>query len=267
MSAPPHRLDGQHVVITGGGSGIGAAIATAFAAETGAAHITLMGRDAARLDARVADLSGDGPDRVHAIGCDVADAASVESAFADAVRAGGPVHVLINNAGYAPAAAFMDTTPTVWHEAIAVNLTGPYLCMREVLPAMIAAGTGRIINIASTAGLRGYARVSAYSAAKHGVVGLTRALAAELARTGVTVNALCPGYVEGTPMLDSAIANVTRLTGKSDAEARAVLAAASPNGVFATMKDITDQVLWLCSSDADRVTGEAIVVAGGAVVP
>ena len=128
---------------------------------------------------------------------------------------------------------------------------------------MVAAGDGRIINIASTAGLRGYAQVAAYCAAKHGVVGLTRALAAEMARRGVTVNAVCPGYVEGTPMFEAAIANVMRSTGKSADDARAMLAKGSPDGAFATVKDVTDAVIRLCAPEASGTTGQAVVVAGG----
>jgi NAD(P)-dependent dehydrogenase (short-subunit alcohol dehydrogenase family) len=129
-----------------------------------------------------------------------------------------------------------------------------------------SAGDGRIVNIASTAGLRGYTRVSAYCAAKHGVVGLTRALGAETARTGITVNAVCPGYIEGTPMLRSAIANVVRVTGKSEDEARAILAKPSPDGRFISMDDVAAKVLWLCSADAAATTGQAVTF-GGEEVP
>src|SRR5687767_11256063 len=138
--------------------------------------------------------------RSHGIRCDVADPASTARAFDEATSAAGPVHILVNNAGQSLAASFGETSLEAWNQLLAVNLTGTFLCTQQVLPAMLAAGAGRIVNIASTAGLKGYAWVAAYCAAKHGVVGLTRAVAAETARTGVTVNAVCPGYTEGTEM-------------------------------------------------------------------
>ena len=254
-------LRGSHVVVTGGGGGLGAAIAAAFASD--AATLTLMGRTQATLAATADVLRKTFGVEAGAEVCDVADPDSVAHAFESAVRARGPVHVLVNNAGYATAASFQETTLDEWRRVIDMNLTGTFLCTQRVLPAMLAAGEGRVINIASTAGLRGYTRVAAYCAAKHGVVGLTRALAAETKHTGVTVNAVCPGYIEGTPMLRSAIANVVRVTGKSEEEARAILAKPSPDGRFVSMDDVVAKVLWLCSDDAFATTGQAVTVGSG----
>jgi NAD(P)-dependent dehydrogenase (short-subunit alcohol dehydrogenase family) len=254
-------LHGRHVVVTGGGGGLGGVIAAAFAAE--GATLTLMGRTQATLDARADVLRRTFGIRVEGVVADVTDAASVACAFETAVLRGGPVHILINGAGHATAAMFQETTLTEWQQTIDVNLTGTFLCIQQVLPAMLAAGHGRIVNIASTAGLRGYTRVAAYCAAKHGVVGLTRALAAETTRSGITANAVCPGYIEGTPMLRSAIANVVHLTGKSEDEARALLARPSPDGTFVTMDDVAAKVLWLCSAEASTTTGQAITFGAG----
>ncbi len=254
-------LRGRHVVVTGGGGGLGAAVAGALAAD--GADLTLMGRTPATLDKQVRALRRSSTGRAGMVVCDVADPESVRRAFAQAVLEAGPIQVLINNAGVSGASAFADTSLALWQQLIAVNLTGTFLCTQQVLPAMLAAASGRIINIASTAGLNGYARVAAYCAAKHGVVGLTRALAAETARTGVTVNVVCPGYIEGTAMLKSAIANVSRVTGKSADGARAILAKQSPTGTFVSLEDVAGKVRWLCSEDAARTTGQAIVVDGG----
>jgi 3-hydroxybutyrate dehydrogenase len=258
-------LHGRHVVVTGGGRGLGAAIAAALVAE--GADLTLMGRTQATIDAQAARLAGSSFGRVRAVACDVADEASVTRAFADAAAALGPVQILINNAGHAAATKVGETTLDAWERTIAVNLTGTFLCIKQVLPAMLAARQGRIINVASTAGLRGYAHVAAYCAAKHGVVGLTRALAAETARSGVTVNAVCPGYIEGTPMLDAALAGVSTATGKSTDEARAILAKRSPDGRFATLPEVADAVVRLCLPGSSGTTGQTIVVAGGEVIP
>jgi NAD(P)-dependent dehydrogenase (short-subunit alcohol dehydrogenase family) len=256
-------LHGRHAVVTGGGRGIGAAIATALAAH--GARLTLMGRTAADLDTHAATLRDASGAGAHAVVCDVSDAAAVQRAFRDAAARFGPVQILINNAGQADAAAFQDISLESWERMLAVNLTGTFLCCRQVLPAMIAAGAGRIVNIASTAGLKGYAKVATYCATKHGVVGLTRALAAETARHGLTVNAVCPGYTDDTDMLRAAVENVMRATGKSADEARAILTRQSPRGSLITPQEIADTVVWLCSPGASAITGQAIAVAAGEV--
>jgi NAD(P)-dependent dehydrogenase (short-subunit alcohol dehydrogenase family) len=258
-------IRGLHVVVTGGGGGLGAAIAAAFAAD--GATLTLMGRTPATLEAQTGVLRKTFGVEAGAEACDVSDPDSVERAFAAAVRARGPVHVLVNNAGYAAAGLFQETTLDEWRQVLDVNLTGTFLCTQRVLPGMLEAGEGCVINIASTAGLRGYTRVAAYCAAKHGVVGLTRALAAETKRTGVTVNAVCPGYIEGTPMLHAAIANVARNTGTTEEAARAILAKGSPNGSFVEMGEVAVRVVWLCSVEASATTGYVVTFDDGGDMP
>ena len=256
-----HPIRGLHVVVTGGGGGLGAAIASAFAAE--GATLTVMGRTQTTLAAQALVLRKTFAVEAGAETCDVTEPDSVMRAFEFAVRARGPVQVLVNNAGHATAGLFQETTLDEWRQVIDVNLTGTFLCTQRVLPAMLSAGEGCVINIASTAGLRGYTRVAAYCAAKHGVVGLTRALAAETKRTGVTVNAVCPGYIEGTPMLHAAIANVARNTGTTETAAREILAKASPGGAFVTTHDVAAKAVWLCSPEASRITGHAVTLGDG----
>jgi NAD(P)-dependent dehydrogenase (short-subunit alcohol dehydrogenase family) len=257
-------VQGQHAVVTGGGRGIGAAIAEELAAN--GAHVTLLGRTTSALDATARSLRNTFNARVHTESCDVAQGDDVSRAFAGAVRALGAVQILINNAGQASAGAFEAISLDMWHRLIAVNLTGTLLCTQHVLPAMLAAGSGRIVNIASTAGLKGYAGLAAYCATKHGIVGLTRALAAETARTGVTVNAVCPGYTEDSEMFTAAVGNVMRSRGVSDADARDLLAKHSPRRTPITPQEVAHTVLWLCSPGATAVTGQAIAVASGEVM-
>ena len=257
-------LSGQHAVVTGGSRGIGAAIATALAAD--GAAVTILGRGVEDLDRHIAALRDRFGDSVRGIRCDVGTAADIDRAFAEAARAPGRVTILVNNAGYADARPFEEISSASWERTLAVNLTAAFLCIQQVLPSMVAAGGGRIVNIASTAGLKGYARTAAYCAAKHGLVGLSRALAVETARTGITVNAVCPGYTEGTGMLNDAMANIMRATGRSADEARAVLVRQSPRGTLVTPEEIAAKVSWLCSPEASSITGQAIVIAGGEVM-
>jgi NAD(P)-dependent dehydrogenase (short-subunit alcohol dehydrogenase family) len=250
-----HRL----AVVTGGGRGIGAAIAEALAAA--GADVALLGRHREALEFRAEALSAAHHAIVKYMACDVADEASVVKAFAAVRDAFGDPHILVNNAGQSAGVPFTETTREMWDRMIAVNLTGTFLCTRQVLPAMLQAGTGRIVNIASTAGIKGYSHTAAYCAAKHGVVGLTRALAIETAKRGITVNAVCPGYTD-TDMAASAVQNLVR-AGKSEDEARRAITRVMPIGRLIRPEEVASAVLWLCSPEAAAVTGQAIAVAGG----
>jgi NAD(P)-dependent dehydrogenase (short-subunit alcohol dehydrogenase family) len=253
-------LTARHAIVTGGGRGIGAAVAAELARL--GASVTVMGRSLPPLEETAARLR-DGGAPARAIECDVADEASVERAFARAIEEGGVPWALVNNAGQSIAAPFSETGRDVWDAMLAVNLTGAYLCIRSALPHMTQAGGGRIVNVASTAGLKGYSHTSAYCAAKHGLIGLTRALAVETARRGVTVNAVCPGYTD-TDMAASAVQNLVA-AGRTDSEARALLVRVIPRGVLTRPDEVAAAVGWLCSPQAAAVTGIALPVAGGEV--
>jgi NAD(P)-dependent dehydrogenase (short-subunit alcohol dehydrogenase family) len=255
-------LLGRHAVITGGGHGIGGAIAEALASL--GASLSLMGRDKWKLEAHCAMLREIGV-AVETFECDVADEESVARAFAASREKLGDAHVLVNNAGQAESAALADTGRELWDRMLAVNLTGTYLCTRQVLPAMLAAKAGRIVNVASTAGLRGYPRTAAYCAAKHGVIGFTRSLALETAKSCVTVNAVCPGYTD-TDMAQSAVDTLVRARGIPEEEARAMIARPIPRGTLILPEEVANAVGWLCSPGASAVTGQAVVVAGGEVM-
>jgi NAD(P)-dependent dehydrogenase (short-subunit alcohol dehydrogenase family) len=254
-------LKGRLAVVTGGGRGIGAVIAHRLAAA--GARVALLGRDPAELKTHAHALTDEFGVDAKFIACDVADEAAVAHAFEGIRRTMGDPGILINNAGQSAGVAFTETTRETWDRMIAVNLTGTFLCTQQVLPAMLAAGTGRIVNVASTAGLKGYSHTAAYCAAKHGVVGLTRALAMETAKRGVTVNAVCPGYTD-TDMAASAIRNLVD-AGRTEEEARKAITRVMPIGRLIRPEEVASAVLWLCGDEAAAVTGQAIAVAGGEV--
>lgn len=256
-------LSGQHAVVTGGGHGLGATIASAL--STAGAAVTIMGRDHARLADTAAAFGAGATNQVIPIVCDVSQPESVAAAFARATERLGPVTILVNNAGQARSAPFADTSLELWQNTIAVNLTGTFLCSQQVIAHMVSARAGRIINIASTAALRGYSTLSAYCASKHGVLGLTRSLAAEFAQFQVTVNAVCPGYTEGG-MSDQAIKAIMLMRNVSADEALQRLVRHSPSGRLTTQDEVAGTVTWLCSRDAAAITGQAIAVAGGEVM-
>ncbi len=251
-------LQGRHALVTGAARGIGAAIARALALE--GAQVTLLGRRLDALERSARALPG----ATHAVVADVGDPAQVQAAFAQARERFGPVDILVNNAGQAESAPFAKTSLELWQRMLAVNLTGSFLCAQAALPDMLARRRGRIVNIASTAGQKGYAYVAAYVAAKHGVIGLTRALALEVAAKGVTVNAVCPGYTE-TDILRESVANVVAKTGRSAAEALAAFAAGNPQQRIVAPEEVADAVRWLCGDGAAAVNGQSISVSGGEV--
>jgi NAD(P)-dependent dehydrogenase (short-subunit alcohol dehydrogenase family) len=252
-------LSGKHAVVTGAAQGIGAAIAMALAEQ--GTSLTLVGRRVALLEALAARLPG----RHAVVAMDVSDEAAVMRGFAEARAALGPVTILVNNAGQAESAPFGKTSTALWQRMLDVNLTGTFLCTQAALPDMLAANWGRVVNIASTAGQRGYAYVAAYVAAKHGVIGLTRALALEVAKKGITVNAVCPGYTE-TEILQASIANVVAKTGRNEDEARAEFAKSNPQGRIVQPQEVADAVSWLCSAGAGAITGQSVSVSGGEVM-
>ena len=249
----------RHALVTGGGQGIGAAIALTLMQQ--GCVVTVLGR---RLEV-VQALALQHPEHMHAVAADVANPEQITQAFEAARQRFGPVHILVNNAGQAASAPFLKTDLALWQKMLAVNLTGTMLCTQAALPDMLAVGWGRVVNVASTAGQTGYAYVAAYCAAKHGVVGLTRSLALEVAKKGITVNAVCPGYTE-TDIVATSIQNIVAKTGRSEAEARAEFVKSNPQGRLVQPHEVADAVAWLCGPMASAVTGQAISVAGGEVM-
>jgi NAD(P)-dependent dehydrogenase (short-subunit alcohol dehydrogenase family) len=260
VAADPGRpLLGQHAVVTGGGSGIGAAVALELARL--GAHLTLLGRRADKLAAQARAVQDATAVAVASLPLDVTDAEAVAATFAQLSAAS----ILVNSAGAAESAPFARTGIDMLERMLAVNLKGAFFCIQAVLPAMLKARHGRIITIASTAGLTGYAYVSAYVAAKHAVVGLTRALALETAKSGVTVNAVCPGFTD-TDLVARSVATIMAKTGRPAEEARAELAKSNPMGRLVTPQEVASAVGFLCLPGASAITGQAIAVAGGEVM-
>jgi NAD(P)-dependent dehydrogenase (short-subunit alcohol dehydrogenase family) len=249
-------LTGHHAVVTGAGSGIGRATAERLA-EAGC-QVTLIGRHVARL-AETADRIGD---LAFAAPADVTDADMLAAAMEAGRDRFGPIDILVNNAGAATSAPFLKTDADAFRAMLALNLEAPAEAARLVLPGMLTRRRGRIVNVASTAGLKGYPYVSAYVAAKHGLVGLTRALALEVASKGVTVNAVCPGFTD-TDLVARSIEAITGKTGRSEDEARAALSASNPQGRLITPDEVATTIVWLCSDGASGVNGAAVPVAGG----
>jgi NAD(P)-dependent dehydrogenase (short-subunit alcohol dehydrogenase family) len=244
------RLEGKHALVTGGGTGIGAAIARALAAE--GAKLTLVGRRREPLEE-----VGSGDFDALVAPADVTDREQVDRAFAIAREAQGPIAILVNNAGAAAGMPFAKVTEALWREMMAVNLDGLFHCCQTALPDLLAAERGRIVTIASMAGLYGFAYAAPYIAAKHGAVGLTRALAAEFAGTRLTANAVCPGFVD-TEMTVRSVATITAKTGRSDAEARAELARLNRSGRLIAPGEVAAAVLDLILSERN---GEAVEIA------
>jgi NAD(P)-dependent dehydrogenase (short-subunit alcohol dehydrogenase family) len=260
MGGDAPYLQGKHAVVTGGGRGIGAAIADELARH--GASLTLMGRTRATIDGEAARIAKVYRTPVAVVVCDVSQPEAIEAAFAEARRQFGDPYVLVNNAGMGDAARLTKTSLEVWRRTLAVNLTGPFLCMQRVLPAMIEARAGRIINIASTAGLTGYSKLGAYCASKHGLVGLTRSVALEVAKHGVTVNAICPGYTE-TDLAQVAVDNMVGALKMSPEDARSAIVSKIPRGTLTQPREVASLVGWLCAPDANAVTGQAIAIDGG----
>jgi NAD(P)-dependent dehydrogenase (short-subunit alcohol dehydrogenase family) len=248
-------IAGKHALVTGGGSGVGRVIALALAGA--GIDVTICGRREAELAKVAGESKG-----IFGIAADVTDEAAMASLYETAQAARGPFDIVVANAGMSGSAPAHKTTLGDWQRTLDVNLTGAFLTVKPALAGMAARKAGRIVFIASTAGLKGYAYVAPYVAAKHGVVGLMRALAVETAKSGVTVNAVCPGFVE-TEMLEETIQRIIEKTGRSVEQARSSLASTNPQGRFIQPDEVAAAVLWLCGDAAQSITGQAISISGG----
>lgn len=256
------RLDRTVALVTGGGRGIGRAIAQTLAGA--GARVAVVARSGPQVEAVAREIVDAGGEAIAAT-CDITDESEVYRVVHEVSDALGPVEILVNNAGMAESAPFVETDAALWDRTIAVNLTGTYLCTRAALPGMIERRRGRVINIASTAGRVGFAYTSAYCAAKHGVIGLTRALALEVATKGITVNAICPGWVE-TDMTAAAIARIVEKTGRQAGDARRILEGMSPQKRIIQPEEVAAVALFLAGAEAAGITGQSIVVDGGEVM-
>ncbi|MBV9923981.1 MAG: SDR family oxidoreductase [Acidobacteria bacterium] len=259
------RLADRTAFITGGGRGIGRAVAQAFARE--GARVFVVARTASEVESVAGEVRAEcGEGAAAHAACDVSDPRSVEEAFA-AARAflGAGPDVLVNNAGVADSSKFTETSDEFWRRHLDINLTGTFYCMRAALPPMVERGWGRVVNVASVAGKTGAPYVAAYTASKHGVLGLTRSVASELARTGVTVNAVCPGYVD-TDMTARAVENIQAKTGRSAVEALEAIKRMSPQQRLVTPEEVAALALLLASHEGRGITGQAINVDGGTVL-
>ncbi|WP_437877762.1 SDR family NAD(P)-dependent oxidoreductase [Sorangium sp. So ce513] len=250
-------LEGRTALVTGGGRGIGRAIAERLAKD--GARVVVAGRTQAELDETAAAVGG------VAVRLDVGDREATLSALAALEGQVGPIDVLVNNAGAAESAPFDRTTDALWDRMFAVNATGPFVLCRALIPKMIARGFGRVVNVASTAGLTGFAYSIAYCASKHAMIGMTRTIALEIARTPVTINCVCPGWVN-TRMADEAIARIAEKTGRGEDAARRSLEGMSPQGRMVEPEEVALVVSMLCSHEARGIHGQAIPVDGGAVM-
>jgi len=244
-------LEDRHALVTGGATGIGLAITTSLVSA--GARVTIASRNIERVNAVAAELEG-----VNGVALDVTNPKDISGVF-EQLEA---VDILVNNAGIAFATPFQKTSLEQWSGVMAVNLTGVFLCTQAVLASMCERDRGRIINIASTAGLQGAPYISAYAASKHGLVGMTRSLGLELAATGITANCVCPGFTD-TDMVTDAINNITSKTGRSEADALAELVKHNPQQRLITPEEVADTVLWLCQDSSRSITGQSIVIGGG----
>jgi NAD(P)-dependent dehydrogenase (short-subunit alcohol dehydrogenase family) len=256
------KLAGRAALVTGGGRGIGRAVALDLAAQ--GAAVALAARTRGEVEAVAAEVTAAGG-RAAALTMDVADPESVRAGFARAREAVGGLDVLVMAAGIAPTAPLARTTDAVWRQVLETNLSGSFYCLREALPEMTSRGWGRVVAVASIAGKTGYPYIAAYAASKHGLLGLTKCAALEVATSGVTVNAVCPGYVD-TPMLDAGVARIVEKTGLSAEEARRRLADMSPQKRLFTAAEVSALVLFLCGEAAAGINGQALSVDGGTVV-
>ena len=258
------KLENKIALITGGGRGIGRAIALSFAAE--GAQIVVAARTVSQVESVSHEIANQFHSRTLAVACDVSNVKSVGAMFAEAAEffGRGP-DILVNNAGIAESAPISKTDDDLWDRHLAINLSGSFYCTRAALPQMVERGWGRIINMASIAGKTGAPYIAAYSASKHGLLGLTRSTALEMAAKGITANAICPGYVD-TEMTTRGVENITRKTGRSAEEAMEAIRKMSPQNRLVTSEEVAALALLLASEEGGAINGQAINIDGGSVL-